>query len=144
MATPIEYVEKQWKEWSEKNTTFEHIDEETMKEVLIKDLTYASQMDVREYTLYQKWCEVKERYPVHDVSTLWGSEVMMVDPEQRKLVDKVKANFWMPESPDDYEKLKPVMVLSNGPDAERWNAIRTFSSTTVSYTHLTLPTKRIV
>ena len=81
MATPIEYVEKQWKEWSEKNTTFEHIDEEAMKEVLIKDLTYASQMDVREYTLYQKWCEVKERYPVHDVSTLWGSEVMMVDPE---------------------------------------------------------------
>jgi len=129
MATPIEYVEKQWKEWSEKNTTFEHIDEEAMKEVLIKDLTYASQMDVREYTLYQKWCEVKERYPVHDVSTLWGSEVMMVDPEQRKLVDKVKANFWMPESPDDYEKLKPVMVLSNGPDAETWNAIRTFSST---------------
>ena len=129
MATPIEYVEKQWKEWSEKNTSFEHIDEENMKEVLIKDLTYASQMDVREYTLYQKWCEVKERYPVQEVSTLFGQEVQMVDPEQKKLVDKVKSNFWMPQEPDDYEKLKPIMVLSNGPDAERWNAIRTFSST---------------
>ena len=123
MATPIEYVEKQWKKWSESNTTFEHIDEEAMKEVLIKDLTYASQMDVREYTLYQKWCEVKERYPVHEVSTLFGSEVMMVDPEQKKLIDKVKSNFWMPQEPDDYEKLKPVMVLSNGPDAERWNCL---------------------
>jgi hypothetical protein len=129
MATPIEYVEKQWKDWSENNTTFEHIDEEGMKKVLIEDLTYASKMDVREYTLYQKWCEVKERYPVHEVSTLFGDEIQMVDPKQKELVDKVKSNFWMPQEPDDYEKLKPVMVLSNGPDAERWNAIRTFSST---------------
>jgi hypothetical protein len=131
MATPIEFVEKQWEEWTEKNpvSSFEHIDEEKMKEVLIKDLTYASQMDVREYTLYQKWCEVKERYPVEEVSTLFGIEKQMVDPNQKKLVDKVKSNFWVPQSPDDYENLKPVMVLSNGPDAERWNAIRTFSST---------------
>ena len=131
MATPIEFVEKQWEEWQEKNpvSSFEHIDENNMKEVLIKDLTYASQMDVREYTLYQKWCEVKERYPVQDVSTLWGSEVQMIYPEQEALIKEVKNNFWMPSEPDDYDKLKPVMVLSNGPDAERWNAIRTFSST---------------
>ena len=129
MATPIEYVESQWEKWKANNTTFNHIDENNMKEILIKDLTYASQMDVREYTLYQKWCEVKERYPVQEVSTLFGQEMQMVDPEQKKLVDKVKSNFWMPKEPDDYEKLKPIMVLSNGPDAERWNAIRTFSST---------------
>jgi hypothetical protein len=131
MATPIEYVEEQWKDWQEKNPVdkFVHIDEEQMKEILIQDLTYASKMDVREYTLYQKWCEVKERYPVHEVSTLWGQEMQMVDPDQRKLINEVKSNFWMPQEPDDYEKLKPVMVLSNGPEAERWNAIRTFSST---------------
>ena len=59
MATPIEFVEKQWEKWQEENPveSFEHIDEASMKEILIKDLTYASQMDVREYTLYQKWCE---------------------------------------------------------------------------------------
>ena len=131
MATPIEFVEKQWDEWSSNNPSqkFEHIDEGHMKEALIKDLTYASQMDVREYTLYQKWCEVKERYPVQEVSTLFGQETQMVDPEQNKLVDKVKKNFWVPQSPDDFLNLKPKMVLSNGPDAERWNAIRTFSST---------------
>ena len=131
MATPPEFVEKQWKDWSEANPSdkFEHIDVDTMKEILIKDLTYASQMDVREYTLYQKWCEVKERYPVQEVSTLWGSEVQMVDPDQKKLVDKVKQNFWVPQEPDDFLKLKPKMVLSNGPDAETWNAVRTFSST---------------
>jgi len=131
MATPIDYVEKQWQEWQDKNpsSSFEHIDEEKMKEVLIKDLTYASQMDVREYTLYQKWCEVKERYPVEEVSTLFGQESQMIYPEQEKLIKQVRSNFWVPQSPDDYENLKPTMVLSNGPDAERWNAIRTFSST---------------
>ena len=131
MATPIEFVEKQWKEWQEANPTdkFEHIDVENLKEVLIKDLTYASQMDVREYTLYQKWCEVKERYPVEEVSTLYGQETQMVNPEQKKLVDRVKSNFWMPTEPDDYEKLKPVMKLHNGDLAETWNAIRTFTST---------------
>jgi hypothetical protein len=86
-------------------------------------------MDVREYTLYQKWCEVKERYPVQEVSTLFGQESQMVNPEQEKLINQVKNNFWMPTGPDDYEKLKPVMKLHNGELAETWNAIRTFSST---------------
>ena len=115
MATPIEFVEKQWNDWQEKNPveSFEHIDEENMKRVLVEDLTYASQMDVREYTLYQKWCEVKERYPVHEVSTLFGAEVQMVDPDQNKLVEKVKANFWVPQGPDDYLNLKPNLILSN-------------------------------
>ena len=131
MATPIEFVEQQWTKWQEENpaSTFEHIDEQSMKEILIQDLTYASQMDVREYTLYQKWCEVKERYPVHNVSTLWGEEEQMVNPEQEDMIKEVKANFWVPKDPDDYEKLQPRMILSNGPEAERWNAIRTFSST---------------
>jgi hypothetical protein len=57
--TPPEFVEKQWVAWQEKNPVHVHIDEEELKKVLIEDLTYASQMDVREYTLYQKWCEVK-------------------------------------------------------------------------------------
>jgi hypothetical protein len=131
MATPIEYVDKQWVEWQEANPTssFKHIDKDQLTEIVVKDLTYASQMDVREYTLYQKWCEVKERYPVEEVSTLFGPEVQMISPEQKKLVDKVKSNFWMPTKPDDYEKLKPVMKLHNGELAETWNAIRTFTST---------------
>jgi hypothetical protein len=131
MATSIEFVEKQWTEWQELNdpAKFQHVDTEEVKKVLIEDLTYASKMDVREYTLYQKWCEVQERYPVHEVSTLFGNEMQMVNPDQKKLVDKVKSNFWMPQEPDDYAKLKPIMVLSNGELAETWNAIRTFSST---------------
>jgi len=124
-------TEEQWMIWQKQNSidSFEHIDEEHMKKVLIEDLTYASQMDVREYTLYQKWCEVKERYPVEEVSTIAGIENQMIDLKQKDLIEKVKKNFWVPQSPDDYENLKPKMVLSNGSDAETWNAVRTFSST---------------
>ena len=131
MATPIEFVESQWTKWQEENPAdkFEHIDEASMKEILIKDLTYASQMDVREYTLYQKWCEIKERYPTKEASTLFGDELVMESPEQEKLIKEVKRNFWVPQEPDDFLKLQPKMILSNGPDAERWNAVRTFSST---------------
>jgi hypothetical protein len=131
MATPIEFVDEQWKVWQENNpdVSFEHIDTEELKEILIKDLSYASKMDVREYTLYQKWCEVKERYPTKEVDTLWGSEIQMVSSEQKKIIDTVKKNFWIPEEPDDYLKLKPTMVLHNGELAETWNAVRTFSST---------------
>lgn len=129
MATPIEFVEKQWDEWIANNPNHPHIDTDEIRTRLCTDLTYASAMDVREYTLYQKWCEVKERYPVQEVSTLFGQEMQMVSPEQEKLIKQVKSNFWMPESPDDFEKLKPTMVLSNGDLAETWNAIRTFSST---------------
>jgi hypothetical protein len=131
MAEPIEFVEKQWDSWVEKNPlgTYEHIDAEKLVEVLTKDLTYASGMDVKEYTLYQKWCEIKERYPVENVSTLWGQDVQMIYPEQEKLIKQVKSNFWMPKDPDDYANLKPVMKLHNGELAETWNAIRTFTST---------------
>jgi hypothetical protein len=131
MAEPIEFVEKQWDSWIEKNPlgTYEHIDAEKLVEVLTKDLTYASGMDVKEYTLYQKWCEIKERYPVENVSTLWGQDVQMIYPEQEKLIKQVKSNFWMPKDLDDYANLKPVMKLHNGELAETWNAIRTFTST---------------
>ena len=127
--TSPEIVEAQWLEWKEKNPSIPHIDETILKDKLISDLSYASQMDVKEYTLYQKWCEVKERYPVEEVSTLWGPELQMVNENQEAIIKEVKKNFWMPTGPDDYEKLQPMLELSNGELAETWNAVRTFSST---------------
>jgi hypothetical protein len=131
MAKPqIDPVEKQWADWLEKNPTHEHIDVDNLKKILIEDLSYASKMDVKEYTLYQKWCEVKERYPTETIYTIFdGEEQQMVNKDQAKIVELVKKNFWMPTGPDDYEKLHPVLELSNGDLAETWNAVRTFSST---------------
>ena len=132
MATPKDYVDKQWDQWQEKNPveSFEHIDTDFLKETLIKDLTYASKMDVREYTLYQKWSEIHERYPIQEVNTIFCEpDMQMVDPSQMEIINKVKSKFWIPKNPDEYQCLRPVLRLSNGDLAETWNAIRTFSST---------------
>jgi hypothetical protein len=133
MATKKEIpsVDEQWRLWQIENEPerFEHIDTDEVKSKLINDLSYASKMDVREYTLYQKWLEVHEKYPTRELTTLFGQDIQLVNPEQVKLIEQVKANFWKPESPDDYEKLRPVMKLSNGDLAETWNTVRTFSST---------------
>jgi len=133
MATKkqIPDIDEQWRLWQIENEPerFEHIDTEQLKQDLIADLTVKSQMDVREYTLYQKWCEVHEKYPTRIMSTLFGDECQMVDKDQEDVIRDMKSNIWMPKDPDDYAKLKPKMVLSNGPLADKWNTLRTFSST---------------
>ena len=87
------HVQKQWEDWSEKNpkSSFEHIDTEELKRILTEDLTYASNMDVKEYTLYQKWCEVQEKFPTKINNTLWGDEEkVLVDEEQGKYINIAK------------------------------------------------------
>jgi len=151
MATPIEFVEEQWKKWQDNNPVdkFEHIDEESMKKILIEDLTYASQMDVREYTLYQKWCEIKEKYPCVEKQTLFGIEYEP-NKEDKKRIERIKNNIWIPQSPDDYLNLKPTLLYTDDSKieteinalgfevesktkrsdlAEEWNTIRDFIST---------------
>jgi len=133
MATKkqIPDIDEQWRLWQIENEPerFEHIDTDKLKQDLIADLTVKSQMDVREYTLYQKWCEVHEKYPTRIMSTLFGDECQMVDKGQEDVIQEIKSNIWMPKEPDDYANLKPKMVLSNGPLADKWNTLRTFSST---------------
>ncbi len=132
MATPIEYVDKQWQQWQNENpaSSFKHIDKEELTKTVIKDLTYASQMDVREYTLYQKWCEVKERYPGKANLNMFGEpDISWEDDKQAAIIRKVKNNIWVPNDLDDFQKLKPQMYLANTNRVDEWNAIRTFSST---------------
>lgn len=133
MATKkqIPDIDEQWRLWQIENEPerFEHIDTEQLKSELIADLTVKSQMDVREYTLYQKWCEVHEKFPTRNITTLFGEEQQLVDMSQQDTINDIKNNIWMPSSPDDYEKLRPRMILSNGPLADKWNTLRTFSST---------------
>ena len=146
-------VEEQWKQWQDENppASFVDIDESYLKEKVINDLTYVSQMDVKEYTLYQKWCEVKEKYPTVTNQTLFGEETQLVEPDQQKIVDEVKSSIWIPTEADDYLKLQPVLEYTDdsGKDMqigidgstfevekkrskdlpERWNTVRNFIST---------------
>ena len=145
-----DHVKAQWEKWKEDNKEVPHVDQEVLVKTLMEDLSIASQMDVKEYTLYQKWCEVQERYPTKTQRTFDGDEVKMVDSEQERIIQEVKANIWMPESPDDYALLKPKMIFTDDSGVEetydlfgnlvssktarsdlpeRWNAVRTFIST---------------
>ena len=149
---PKDDVETQWLKWQEANPadSFIDVNEEQLKERVISDLSYVSQMDVKEYTLYQKWCEIHQKYPTFTNNTLFGEEVQLVDPSQQKFIDEIKSNIWIPTAPEDYLNLKPILVytddsgsiISTGIDGsevkidtkrsnlpEVWNTIRNFIST---------------
>jgi hypothetical protein len=142
-----EYVKKDWEKWKAANPQVKTVDETELKRILIEDLTYASAMDVKEYTLYQKWCEVQEKYPTH--TDIFGDSAFD-NPAQEKMIREVKSNIWIPESPDDFEKLQPTMIYTDDSRdiekvslfnttakektkrsdlPERWNTVRTFIST---------------
>jgi hypothetical protein len=147
---PKDDIETQYQKWLDSGIVYKDIDLGVLTENVKRDLTFVSQMDVKEYTLYQKWCEVHEKYPTEEMNTLFGTEMQLIDPSQKTMIDEVKANIWTPDSPDAYLDLEPVLVytddsgekVSTGMDGstvtqkvkrsdlpERWNAARTFIST---------------
>ena len=118
-------VERQWDRFQETFVAPEALSNDQLKKVVIEDLSNVSAMTVEEYTLYQKWLEIHIKYPVEN--GLFGAELNGKDEMDIRLT---KENIWIPESPDDYLKLKPVLVYSNGGElSTKWNTIRTFTST---------------
>lgn len=129
---PKDDVETQWKKWIDSGIDYQDVDEKLLRECVIRDLTYVSKMDVREYTLYQKWCEVQEKYPSVITNDLWeGEKKVIADENQRRIIQEIKSNFWLPNDPETYLALKPELVYTNKDKdlPETWNCIRTFSST---------------
>jgi len=125
-------LEHQWEDFQKENPTpYKHIDENELRQRLIDELGYVSSMTVEEYTLYQKWCEVKNKYPAQTVNTLFGEESQLVDLSKDKLLTHVKNNIWSPEDPEDYDKLQPELIYTKEDKdyPQLWNAIRTFAST---------------
>ena len=146
-------IQKQWDEWSAQNPidSFPDVNEKELTDRVIRELGYVSQMDVKEYTLYQKWCEIHEKYPTVETNTIFGVENQLVDVSQEDIIKSVKDNIWIPESPEDYLKLQPVLEYTDDSgsnfttgidgsvvkqDTKRskelpvlWNTTRTFIST---------------
>ena len=129
---PKDDVEEQWQKWLDSGIEYKDINIDELKERTINELRYVSSMDVKEYTLFQKWCEVQEKYPSIVVNDLWeGEKRVVADEKQRRAIEEVKSNFWIPSEPNDYLNLEPELVYANKQDGlpELWNCIRTFSST---------------
>ena len=137
------FVEDQYKTWCDNNdiSKVEDIDEKHLKEVIEKDLAFVSKMTVQEYTLYEKWVEVHEKYKTAETNSFFDDKPALVDPTQEAFIKSVKNNIWTPESPDDVEKLEPVLEFTDdteynfkgqakrGDLSEKWNTLRTFLST---------------
>ena len=133
-------IDDQWQSWQDNNdvSKVEAMDTESLKTLVEKDLGFVSVMNVKEYTLYQKWCEVKHRYPTIETNNFFDDKPAMERPEQAVVIQEVKNNFWLPEDPMEYLELEPELIWTDGADvishtnakgSEIWNALRTFLST---------------
>ena len=133
-------IDDQWQSWQDNNPLdkIPDVDTEELKQALIKDLSYVSAMNVKEYTLYQKWLEVKDRYPTAETNSFFDDKPAMLRPEQATVIQEVKNNFWLPDDPEEYMNLQPELIWTDGAEiqshtnakgSEIWNALRTFLST---------------
>ena len=139
----IDFIDKQWKEWQDTTdiNSIEDIDTEKLKHIVTEDLSFVSKMDVKEYTLYQKWCEVKYKYPTVETNSFFDDKPALADATQGALIQEVKNNFWNPTDPMEYLQLQPELIWTDGDDLPTsknrtnskqpaiWNALRTFLST---------------
>ena len=133
-------IDDQWESWQEHNPLdkIEAPDTETLKQAVVKDLSFVSQMDVKEYTLYQKWCEVHDRYPTVETNSFFDDKPPLKDATQGALLQEIKNNFWVPEDPEEYIYLEPELLWTDGEAITSitgskmpaiWNGMRTFLST---------------
>lgn len=111
----VDDVEVQWAKFLEENPpeSMPEVDANALRERMIKELTFVSAMDVKEYTLYQKWHEIHAKFPTESVSTLFGEETFLKDQVQARYIEEAKSNIWIPESVDDYMDLEPVLEYTD-------------------------------
>ena len=143
MTVIIDDIEKQWQKWQDENPLdkIPNIDTDELKNIVIKDLTFVSAMNVKEYTLYQKWCEVHYKYPTIETNSLFDDRPALKDAEQGAIIQEVKNNFWNPEDPMEYLNLEPELIYTDVENEGKvgsvtgkklpaiWNTLRTFLST---------------
>lgn len=123
----LESVEEQWEEWKKSNdgTSLKILPDNELYGLIVSDLSQVSSMTVEEYTLYQKWSEIRWEYPLK--KTLYGIDIGGLDEKE---IELTKSNIWTPQSYGDYMDLQPRLIYANNSNlTQRWNTIRTFTST---------------
>ena len=143
MAVMIDDIETQWQKWQDQNPLdkIPNIDTDKLRDIVVKDLTFVSAMNVKEYTLYQKWCEVHYKYPTIETNSFFDDRPALVDAEQGAVIQEVKNNFWNPQDPMEYLNLEPELIYTDVENEGKvgsvtgkklpaiWNTLRTFLST---------------
>ena len=93
-----------------------------VKKLLEDNFAYLQHMSVKEYTLYRKWVDMQEKYPI----TQSSQDDFFDEPfDEYKQLKTIKSNIWIPKDPNDYLKLEPMMVLAKDKETSNtWNSLR--------------------
>ena len=119
---------EQYDKWlSNEIITYDH-DIDQIRSDLLTEFNQYILMDVKEYTLHEKYNEIHTKYNVQYKNTLFGKE--FVSSKSLDIVKQVKSNIWIPEHYNDYLKLQPKLILCNGDD--KLNRILTTLKTFIS------------
>ena len=111
-------IEEQWQWWQDNNQRIDDVNTDELRQRIIDDLSFVSAMNVKEYTLYQKWCDVQEKYPTVETNPFFSDRPAMRRPEQAVLLNEVKNNFWLPDDPEEYIHLQPELIWTDGADIQ--------------------------
>ena len=99
-----EIVNKEYKKWLDLQS-FPEIDEKKLKKDILKEIEFLSTLSVQEYLFYRKWQKIKKTYPLKDNP--------FFEYQPYKILNEIKDKIWIPISPNDYENLKPELILLN-------------------------------
>ena len=88
------------------------ITDEQLKEIILNNLNFISSMDVKEYTLYQKWLEIQTKYPTVPMYSFIDNKPALKNPKQASFINTVKSNLWTANNIDDYLDIEPELILA--------------------------------
>ena len=133
----MDRLDDEYNKWYEQQT-FEAVNKDDVREMLVKDLSFVSKLTVEEYTLYRKWLEIQEKYP--DKASKTGMDSFFgeatSDDSGYPDVQLVKNNIWTPVNHNDYIDLEPEVYHCKGPDVKIWSILRTFTSTMLNNSNI--------
>lgn len=135
-------LDLEYKNWLKTEEIQECIETKELKRIVSTELKFLKSLTVEEYTLLRKWREIHREYPEETgvenetMSLFFGGDSNVKRKREYPKLEQFKQKIWVPESPDDYKKLKPTMVLCDEKTVIIWNTLRTFTHTMLNNSNI--------
>ena len=126
-------IDEQWQYFQDTVDidSVEALNDDQLKKAVLENLEFISSMSVQEYTLYQKWLEIKLKYPTMEMYSFIDGKPALKNPTQAAEINKTKNNMWIADSNEDYLTVVPELILTNNNSEQSriWNTLRVFAHT---------------